>query len=272
MQRQAFFLPAEKGQRFCIFSPSHLPVARGAILYLHPFAEELNQSRRVVALQIRALAASGFDVLQIDLFGCGDSAGGFEDASWTDWLADGQLALDWLRANSPAPIWLWGLRSGALLAADLARQSDLETAQLYWQPILSGELVLRDFQRLAVAGELLTGRGKERLAEFKARLAAEMPIEVAGYTLSSTMAKRLAECRLVFNQGGLPKRLGWIEVVSSLQPQPSPVVAQSLSNLRERGCQVRYAEVPGQFFWQSHAIDVPPSLIEQTLRVLTELS
>jgi len=271
-QKQAFFLPAEKGQRFCIFSPSQLPDARGSILYLHPFAEELNLSRRTVALQIRALAAAGFDVLQIDLLGCGDSTGEFEDASWTSWLADAHLALAWLQANSAAPLWLWGLRSGALLAADLARQSHLDVSQLYWQPMLSGELVLRDFQRLAVAGELLSGRGKERLAEFKARLAAEMPIDVAGYTLSSAMAKGVAESRLIGDRGAFPKRLGWIEIVSSPQKEPSALVAQSLAGMKERGCESRYTAVAGQAFWQSHTIDVPPGLIEQTLGVVTEFS
>ena len=271
-QRQAFFLPAEKGQRFCIFSPSQLPEARGAILYLHPFAEELNLSRRTVALQTRALAAAGFDVLQIDLLGCGDSSGAFEDATWTHWLADAQLALAWLQANSAAPLWLWGLRSGALLAADLARQSPLEVSLLYWQPIPSGDLVLRDFQRLAVAGELLSGSGKARLAEFKASLAADMPIDVAGYTLSSAMAKGLAESRLIGDQGAFPKRLGWIEIVSSPKTEPSSVVAQSLARMKERGGESRYAAVTGQAFWQSHAIDIPPGLIEQTLRVVTELS
>lgn len=271
-QRQAFFLPAEKGQRFCIFSPSQLPDARGAILYLHPFAEELNLSRRTVALQTRALVAAGFDVLQIDLLGCGDSSGEFEDASWTSWLEDAHLALAWLQANSAAPLWLWGIRSGALLAADLARQTSLEVSQLYWQPILSGTSVLRDFQRLAVAGELWSGRGKERLAEFKARMAADMPIDVAGYTLSSAMAKGLAESRLIGDQSDCFKRLGWIEIVSSLQTEPSALVAQFLASMKERGCETRYAAVTGLAFWQNHTVDVPHGLIEQTVGVVTELS
>ncbi len=159
-----------------------------------------------------------------------------------------------------------------MLAADLARQSSLEVSQLYWQPILSGTSVLRDFQRLAVAGELWSGRGKARLAEFKASLAADMPIDVAGYTLSSAMAKGLAESRLIGDQGAFPKRLGWIEIVSSPKTEPSAVVAQSLARMKERGGESRYAAVTGQAFWQSHAIDIPPGLIEQTLRVVTDLS
>ena len=70
---QAFFLPADGGQqRFCLFHPPQGTQHRGRVLYLHPFAEELNSTRRIVAQQARALAQAGYGVLQIDLLGqCG---------------------------------------------------------------------------------------------------------------------------------------------------------------------------------------------------------
>ena len=117
---QAFFLPdGAGGQRFCLFHPPQ-GVPRGRVLYLHPFAEELNTTRRVVAQQARALAQAGFAVLQIDLLGCGDSSGDFADASWEAWLDDAQQAYGWLTDHATGPLWLWGMRSGALLATALA--------------------------------------------------------------------------------------------------------------------------------------------------------
>ena len=82
-----FFLRFTAGRRFCLL---HAPERRaiGAVLYVHPLAEEMNKSRRMAALQARALAASGWFVLQVDLFGCGDSDGDFGDADWQRWLAD----------------------------------------------------------------------------------------------------------------------------------------------------------------------------------------
>ena len=84
------------------------------MLYLHPFAEEMNKSRRMAALACRALAEAGHAVLQIDLRGCGDSSADFGDASWGDWQDDVRLGLAWLDAHTPAdaPLWLWGLRAG----------------------------------------------------------------------------------------------------------------------------------------------------------------
>ena len=67
------------------------------MVYIHPFAEEMNKARRMAALQSRALAAAGFDVLQIDLLGCGDSSGDFGDATWNDWVNDVVHGCRWLR-------------------------------------------------------------------------------------------------------------------------------------------------------------------------------
>ncbi|MBN9422686.1 MAG: alpha/beta hydrolase, partial [Candidatus Accumulibacter sp.] len=121
MACEAFFLPATSGQRYCLFHrPATEGAARGALVYVHPFAEEMNKSRRMAAVQARALAAAGYAVLQIDLHGCGDSSGDFADASWAGWLDDVELACAWLRARCAAPLWLWGLRSGCLLAAEAA--------------------------------------------------------------------------------------------------------------------------------------------------------
>ena len=75
-----FFLPAAHGeQRLCLF---HAPagVARSKVLYLHPFAEEMNKCRPMLALTARQLAARGVQVLAVDLHGTGDSSGEFRDA------------------------------------------------------------------------------------------------------------------------------------------------------------------------------------------------
>ena len=95
--QHAFFLPdARGGQRFCIHHAAQGPVRRGQVVYVHPFTEEMNKSRRMAALQSRALAGAGFSVLQIDLAGCGDLS---------YWLATRLLAnlLPQARGRSASP-------------------------------------------------------------------------------------------------------------------------------------------------------------------------
>src|SRR5438045_2789030 len=113
---EAFFLQGEAGERFCVFYAAR-GAPLGSVIYLHPFAEEMNKSRRMAALQARAFAARGYAVLQIDLLGCGDSSGGFDDARWSRWKHDVRNAQRWLSDHAEGPMHLWGLRLGALLAA-----------------------------------------------------------------------------------------------------------------------------------------------------------
>jgi exosortase A-associated hydrolase 1 len=129
-------------------------------------------------LQARALAAEGFAVLQMDLFGCGDSAGDFGEASWATWVADVVAAAHWLGArhglvfpdknrkgseafeNSAvgAPLIFWGLRAGCLLAVEAARAIHRPVSFLFWQPVFSGEQYWRQFQRLGLAARVVAGK------------------------------------------------------------------------------------------------------------------
>ena len=167
-----FFLDARApgGRRFCVFHPPG-GNERGAVLYVHPFAEEMNKSRRMAALQSRALAARGFAVLQIDLLGCGDSSGDFVDATWTAWTDDVVDAAAWLRRRCGGPLWLWGLRAGCLLAADAARRIDSEINFLFWQPATSGKLRLQQFLRLKAASDMIDGEAKGAMQALRAELA-----------------------------------------------------------------------------------------------------
>jgi len=72
---EPFFLKTATGKRFCLYhAPASGRKCPGVFIYVHPFGDEMNKSRRMAALQARAFAESGFGVLQIDLYGCGDSA------------------------------------------------------------------------------------------------------------------------------------------------------------------------------------------------------
>ena len=92
---QPFFLAGAAGPLFCLqLAPAPGMTPRGALLYLPPFAEEANRSRRMAVLQARRLAARGWPVLLLDPFGTGDSAGAFHEARWELWLDDAARAAD----------------------------------------------------------------------------------------------------------------------------------------------------------------------------------
>lgn len=236
------------------------------VLYLHPFAEEMNKARRMAALQARALAGAGFEVLQVDLLGCGDSSGDFSDASWDAWLDDGLTALRWLQARGEAPVWLWGLRVGGLLAADLARRLDSRPGLLLWNPVSSGKQFLQQFLRLKLASGAGEQGGKAAMAQIRARLNDGESIEVAGYRLSPTMAAQLESVELTAPVAASKIRL--LETSTRSEPGLSPAAQNALAGFDVLCEDLRAISVRGPAFWQTTEIEEAPDLLPATIEAV----
>lgn len=262
---EPFFLDGPNGALYCVYTaPSRAP-ARLAVLHLPAFAEEMHKSRCMVALTARAMAKRGFAVLQVDLTGCGDSAGDFSDASWSAWLADARAAHAWLAATSGAPVTLWGLRTGALLAADLARQ--LEASMLLWQPVADGSVFLNQFLRIRLASEMLSdGQAKNGTRRLLADLDAGVAVEVGGYLLSPDMAHALGELRLV----QMPPRgaVAWLEIAPAGISDVPLASRRVIDAWQRHGAAVSPATAAGDPFWTTQEISVCPALIDLSLECL----
>jgi exosortase A-associated hydrolase 2 len=263
---QPFFLPAEPGTRFALFQATRRCPPRSAMLYVHPFGEETNKSRRMAALQSRAFAALGVAVLQIDLFGCGDSSGDFGDACWEIWKRDLALAASWLERRLSVPLHLWGLRLGATLALDFWReQPERFVSAVLWQPVISGASFMTQFLRLAVAGDAVRqGGGGVTTDALRRRLSAGQSVEVAGYELSPQLVAAVDNIKLA--DLTLPRQvISWLDVQSGSASAPSPNVERVLSTWRARDVQVFYQAVPGDPFWTTQEIVEAPALLAATL-------
>lgn len=266
---EAFFMPAAAGQRFCLYHPpaDGLP-ERGGVVFVHPFAEEMNKCRRMAALQSRALAAAGYAVLQMDLLGCGDSSGDFGDATWEAWVEDVGLACTWLQRHCAAPRWLWGLRGGCLLAAAAAREMGGKANFLFWQPVVSGKLLLRQFLRLKTAGALVHGDGKETVSGLRERLAAGDGVEVAGYLLAPALAQGLDAAELAPPPAA--GRVEWLEVAAQPEAGLAPAAQKCLEDWRAADCPARSRLVAGEPFWQTVETSDCPALVAATLAALED--
>jgi len=244
---------------------------RGLVLFLHALAEEMNKSRRMVALQARALAATGFDVLQIDLRGCGDSSGDFGDASWQDWLDDGRLALEWLARQPGAaelPLTLWGHRAGALLAVELARNWHQPCHLLLWQPATAGKLVLQQFLRLRLAADMLGGQAKGAMQGLRDALSAGQDVEIAGYRLSPGLSAGLDAADL--SPVASVRSLCWLELSKQPEAELSMASTRALEPWQAAGVQVRTAVVAGPAFWMTTEIEEAPDLVRATTALLND--
>jgi len=263
-----FFLPAQPGRRYCLYHPA-AGAARAALLYVAPFGEEMNRTRRAAALQARALAAQGCAVLQLDLYGCGDSDGEFGAARWDTWMQDLALAHAWLAARSGCAVGLWGARLGALLALDYARTSPLTVARfVLWQPVLRGAVYLNQLLRLRLAADMLggaTGGDSHRLRE---ALRSETQ-EVGGYALAPALADSI-EALDAAGLGVPAAPLHWFEVVAAAdRPPPRPAV-ELADAWRAAGAEVELRAVHDQPCWVTQEIAECPQLREATTAALTE--
>lgn len=265
MSAQPFFLPAGEagpGQRFCLHHAANPAVAaRGAIVYVHPFAEELNKSRRMAALQAHAFASAGFHVLQVDLYGCGDSSGDFGDARWSLWRNDLALASTWLRDHYPGQLYLWGLRLGALLALDCVHRLRPDGVIL-WQPVLSGQAHLHQFARLQSAARLFGD----------AALGADRD-EIAGYAL----APALADAIRAQQAAPLPPpcAVHWLELtIANHDTQPTLPAASQLvvERWRQAGASVSARALCGTPFWNSSDIAEAPLLLQASLEAVASFA
>ncbi len=262
----AFFLPVGSGQRFAIFHPAQGGAARGLVAYVHPFAEEMNKSRRMAALQARALAAQGYAVLQLDLLGCGDSSGDFGDASWQIWVEDVVLACQWLRRQGDAPLWLWGLRAGCLLAAQAATQLTETSNFLFWAPTPAGKPVLQQFLRLKAAGDMASGNAKVVMDTLRQQLAAGSSVDIAGYRLAAALASGMEQATLA--PPASTGRLEWLDLSTQPDASLSPAATKPLQTWHQAGYTVRSQVVTGPAFWQTSEIEEAPALLAATLRAL----
>lgn len=260
-----FFLAGSGGRLFCVLY-AH-PRATWSALYLPPFGEEMNRSRRMAALLGRRVALAGGALLVLDPLGTGDSDGGLEGASWPQWLDDAGRALAWLAREGPAPaVAAVGLRTGALLALDRARAHELPHAVL-WQPVARGDLFLSQLLRVRVAAGLESG-GRETVKELRERLKAGEVVDVGGYPVTPVMADALDGLLLRDLAEGYGGAVHWLQVSATPDGPVPPALGAVVAHWMRRRRDVTLEQVAGEPFWSIEETTLAPALLDATLGTL----
>ncbi len=222
----------------------------------------------MAAMQARAFAEAGFGVLQIDLFGCGDSEGEFGDARWNIWKQDLAFAWGWLENRASSPINLWGLRLGALLALDFANDWGKPIDRIIlWQPVIDGASFLNQFLRLRMANELLASAAGSKkttgTSTLRDRLANGETLEVAGYDLAPDLAAAidmLKAAELVITKCPVH----WFEIVAEPGRSMTPAGIKVVNEWKRNEVDLRVHLVPCAPFWATQEISECPELVSAT--------
>jgi exosortase A-associated hydrolase 2 len=205
-------------------------------------------------------------VLQIDLFGCGDSCGDFNAGRWELWKSDLALAAGWLGERTIGPLNLWGVRLGGLLAMDFAREVEIDNLIL-WQPFLSGRACINQFLRLRLADQLRgqppSPNAPRSTSALRAQLAVHGVIEVGGYEVAVPLVKAIDACDAAHIQLP-PCTVHWF---ANGAPAPARVAA-SAARLGERwkadGVTLEFHPVDGAEFWAGDGLVECSALLDAT--------
>lgn len=239
------------------------------MVFVPPFAEEMNKCRPMMTRQARRLADQGFSSIVFDLYGTGDSQGEFGEATWNDWILN---LLTIVRSNLieiDRPLWLVSVRLGALLALDALKNSDVRVAGLVlWNPVLTGKTHINQFLRLRLASDIFAKDGQpDSVTDLRNTLAAGSSLEVAGYELSNRLVNPIDSLQLQDLVD--PNVRTWlIESVEGDNRKSSIAARKMADRSAASGADITLMTVDGPPFWATQEIAVAPNLIEQTSDII----
>lgn len=270
---EPLILNGQAGRLFALYVPPSKSDDTGSdLLYVPPFAEEMNRTRRTAVVQAQKLASRGIGVLLLDLYGTGDSEGEFVDARWPIWQADVGAAASFIEGRGRRVLGLWGMRLGALLAADVVRQEPKRFSRLLlWQPVVEGRTMLTQFLRIRVAASMITPSSKETADGLRAAFAAGHTLEIGGYELAPEMALAIDRIRLVDCSLPASSTVHWLEIGGANEeacrlPESKETILERWRNL---GASVSAETIVAEPFWTIEESMPAPQWIAATSKVLT---
>lgn len=241
-----------------------------AVIFVPPFAEEMNKSRRMMALLGHSLAVKGILMVIPDLYGTGDSEGDFSDATWSIWLDNIRQLVHTLKEQGVQTISFVGLRMGCLLINDFISGHQLVAKRvIFWKPVTSGKQMVNQFLRLRVANSMMDGN-KETTESLRCQLHSTGRLEVAGYNLNADLISTLDEKKMSSETFSNSIDWHWYEVLAS-ENQPVPMASNKIiQSLNNQGVGINMQQLLGENFWANQEIAEIPELVYVTCRTLCE--
>lgn len=263
------FLEATKGRIFVLVRQP-ATVARGCVLVIPPFAEEMNKCRRMVTEVALGLAAQGVATVVPDLFGTGDSEGDFADGDWPTWQDDVGSVVRWMRDQGMPATNLLSIRLGCALTLSCATSQVFPPVRstVLWQPTFDGGRFLQQFLRLRTAASLMEDR-KETVPGLRKQLTDGVTLEVAGYRLSSRLASDLDALKVPYALPGELGAVAWLEVVRDVGaglPLPS---VELIGRSRQQGQSVDEMAFAGEPFWAATEIVTNEAVVRHSIEFLS---
>lgn len=169
------------------------------VICFHPLFEEKKLSHRFFVELAGKLAAQNKASILFDLSGCGDSSGTMADAIFTDWQADSQAIVSFLKSNYPnIHFSLLAVRFGAIPALHLAQTLQPLKKIALIDPVTDFTSYLHEQLQQKLVREMMTfGESRtESVDSLLAQLDAGKTIDLDGTELTPALCESLADFNL----------------------------------------------------------------------------
>lgn len=266
---EPLFLESSAGRIFLILRVPE--AAQHCVLFVPPFGEEMNKSRRQVTETAQSLVAKGFAVIVFDLLGTGDSQGDFADATWEAWKTNVASAMEWAEREGLPVDMVIATRLGCALAAESLQTAGRTVSRtIFWQPVDNGRQFMTQLLRLRVAASLMEADKNETVDGLKTRLASGETLEIAGYALSSDLWRSIEAIELATSLHLSLGKLQIVEIGRSSAGAMSPAGRRLIVAATERGVPVSGERIAGEPFWTATEIVTNTELKDITVACLAE--
>jgi exosortase A-associated hydrolase 2 len=260
----------EEGKRHFTIQFSTVDNPKAHIVFIPPFGEEMNRCRSLVATQSRAFARAGYSCTLLDFYGTGDSQGQLCDSSLHIWQENIQLTIDTLQQEVAAPLILWGLRSGGLIALNFASNTSSSVQDIIlWQPVSSGALYITQMLRQRVASLMVRDLPPETTKEIRQRLEHGELVEIAGYTVGGELVRGIEAIDISGMTSLCTGNIYWLEHVIEAGKAIGRGSRRGVDQLIEAGNHVAVTTFCDPPIWLIHERDFAPELLAATDALLS---
>jgi exosortase A-associated hydrolase 2 len=259
------FIHLAARQLFCCWS-SNEQQSDTLTLILPPFGDEMNKCRHLFTQLRQQLFLLKQDLLVLDPYGTGDSAGDLSDTTLQIWTSDYLALLALARQRGYQRVNLVAVRFGYVQLLDLMQHELPLTLNklLLWQP-LQVPTFLQQLFRLKIAEQMSVGQ-KVSQKQLEGEIIAGATLEIAGYPISAPLLQSIQQAPVeLASQLNAP--LLWLE--TNPMPQCGPLVQQQLKNLQQKN-QAQFIHLQADPYWNSAELVQAPELLAASCHFLQE--
>jgi exosortase A-associated hydrolase 2 len=259
----------DEGEKYFTLQFSCGDNPKAHIVFIPPFGEEMNRCRWLVSTQARSFARAGYSCTLIDFYGTGDSQGELCDASLKTWQDNIRLTIDTLQSEVSAPVILWGLRLGGLIALDYAAKTPDSTQDIIlWQPVNAARVYVTQMLRQRVASLMVRDLSPETTKEIRQRLEEGEEVEIAGYLIGGSLIRDIEAIDMASMKGLCSGRIYWLEHVTEVGKEIGVASRRAVDRLSQSGSSVDTLTFSDPPIWLIHERDFAPELLAATSNLL----